>query len=253
MRRKLLLAVILLALSAAAVVAVFLLTPPKPAAPPPPPPPTAPEARTVLPSEDWHGALNLYVAPPPALPSGTARIELTLIKAELVHEGDGVSAAVFEGGRKLMLQPGVVQKLVSDAAPQGRWTSLRLTFSPAAELIRADGGSIGALLEKREAAAVIDVDLPVSRTLAAFIHLPLLRTLEPKGGVMTLALDDEPRLAETFVLGGVFRDPRGVGGLLHLALPSLAAAVMEDLRLDIRPESKQDGSRGFTVPTEAAP
>lgn len=253
MRRKLLLAVILLALAAAAGAAVFLLARPKPSAPPAPISPPAPEARTVPPPEDWHGVLNVYVAPSPALPSGTARVELTLIKAELIHEDDGVSAAVFEGGRKLMLQPGAVQKLVSDSAPQGRWTSLRLTFSPAAELIRADGTSLGALLEKREAAAVIDVDLPISRTLAAFLHLPLLRTLEPKGGVMTLALDDEPRLAETYVLGGVFRDPRGIGGLLRLPLPSLAAAVMEDLRLDVRPESRRDGSKGFTAPTDAAP
>lgn len=251
MRRRLIIVIAAAVLLAAAGLAAFLLSRPKP--PPAPPTPPVVEKRTVPAPEGWHAVLNLYVAPPPALPAGFSRVELTLIKAELVHEGDGVSATVFEGGRRHMLQPGIVQKLISDSAPQGRWTSLRLTYSPAAELIRADGSSVGALLERREATAVFDADLGVSRTLAAFVHLPLVKTLEPKGGVTTLGLDEEPRLAESYVLGGVFRDPRGIGGLLRLDALSLAAAVMEDLRLDIRPDSKLPGSQGFAPAPGSAP
>lgn len=220
-----------------------------PAAPGPAPGPAPAE------EEPMHGALNLYLTAPALLPAGAARVELTLVKAAL-GRGDGTERTFFEGSRRLMLQDGTTEKLLSDVIPNGRWTRLKLTFSPVAELAYADGRpATPAVLGRREAALSFDAEVPISRTLALFARLPIGEASGALEGATTLELPGEPVAAERYVLGGFLPDPRDRGEILVVAAPTLASVVREDLGLDIT--RALEGSTGFvpaaTAPEPAAP
>lgn len=211
-----------------------------------PPPPSAAE-EPVLAFDD---ALNLYLAAPERLPAGAGRVELSLTKAVLVR-ADGLEVPFFDGSRRLMLQPGVTEKILSERIPDGRWTRLKLTFSPVADLAFADGRPVAsAILERGTAVLSFDAEFPVSRTLALFARLPLEEASGTAGDVATISLSPEPRPAESFVFGGFLLDARDRGDLWTIASPSLAAAVKEDLGVDIT--RQLSGSSGF-VPASGAP
>lgn len=199
---------------------------------------------------EYHGALNLYLTAPERLPAGAGRVELSLIKASLVR-ADGKEVAFFEGSRRVVLQEGVTEKVMSELIPNGRWSRLKLTFSPVADLAYADGRpASSALLERREASLSFDADVPTSRTLALFARAPLEAESGLAGGVATVNLTQEPQQAERYVFGAFLLDPRDRGDIWNIASPSLAAVVKEDLGFDITRQGT--GSSGF-VPAEGVP
>ncbi len=217
---------------------------PVPAPPPPVEEPEAPEP------EEQHGALNLYLAAPERLPAGAARVELTLIEASLART-DGTERIFFQGSRRLVLQQGTVEKLLSERIPNGRWSRLKLTFSPVADLSYAGGRpSAAALLERREASFSFDAEVPVSRTLALFARTPLETESGTAGATPSLNLLPDPVPAERHVFGAFLLNPRDRGDIWTIAAPTLAAVVKEDLGFDIT--RQETGSTGF-VPAEAEP
>jgi hypothetical protein len=236
----------ILALGALAI--ALLLARRAPEAPVPAPPieePAPPETEDVM-----HGALNLYLTAPERLPSGAARAELTLVKAALAR-GDGTERTFFEGARRLMLQEGVTEKILSERVPNGRWTRLKLTFSPVADLAYADGRpAAAAILERREATLSFEAEIPVSRTLALFARTPLESDSGDAAGTPVLNLVPDPRPAERYVFGGFLLDPRDRGEIIVVPSPTLASVVKEDLGFDIG--RQETGSTGF-VPADAAP
>lgn len=212
--------------------------------------PVAPPTTTEEPEVTFDGALNLYLAAPERLPAEAGRVELTLVRAALLR-ADGTEVAFFDGSRRVMLQEGVTEKVLSERMPNGRWTRLKLTFSPAADLAFADGRpAAAAIVERHEAVLSFDAEVPVSRTLALFARVPLEAGSGAAGAAVTIALSPEPRTAESFVLGGFHLDPRDRGDLWNIASPSLAAAVKEDLGFDIT--RQLTGSSGF-VPALGTP
>ncbi|HTK60383.1 MAG TPA: hypothetical protein VL283_04260 [Candidatus Baltobacteraceae bacterium] len=217
----------------------------------PPPATTTPETGSATePEAEFHGALNLYLAAPDQLPAGAGRVELTLVKAALVR-ADGKETAFFEGSRRVVLQQGVTEKALSEMIPNGRWSRLKLTFSPAADISFSDGRpTASALLDRHEAILSFDADVPVSRTLALFARLPLDAASGQAAGVTTIGLSPEPRPAERYVFGAFLYDPRDHGDLWNIPSPSLAAIVKEDLGFDIT--RAQTGSSGF-VPADRTP
>lgn len=238
---------LILALGAAAIwLLVARLRAPAPTLPPTDGP-KAPEERPE--PEPFHGALNLYLASPEALPGGAARVELTLTEAS-VAGADGKEHAFFKGSRRVMLQPGSVGKALSDEIPNGRWTRLKLTFSPAADLSYADRPAAPALLERREALFSFSAEVPVSRTLALLATAPLEPEAGDAGGTATLGLTPQAAAADSFVLGGFMLSPRDRGKIWMLPGATLAAVVKKDLGLDIA--RKQPGSAGF-LPAEEIP
>ena len=216
---------------------------PAPAPTPVAPTPVAPQV------EARHDALNLYLAAPGELPPDAARVELTLVKATLSGSGRA-DAVVFEGVRKVVLQPEVVEKALSELAPSGAWDHLTLEFSPAAEIAMKDGRLEGALLEQPRATLTFEADLPISRSLALFARLPLSPTLRTAGTGQTAGLLADPQKAESYVFGAYLLDERGRGDVWTVKSLTLADAVMADLGLDIRPAMK--GSQGFN-PAQQAP
>jgi len=219
---------------------------------PPAPPVTTPPAAEPEPepAKPFDAALNLYLTAPAAMPAGAGRVEMTLVKASLL-DASGKETAFFEGSQRAVMQEGAVEKLLSERVPAGRWTRLKLTFSPAADLSYADGRpDAGALIERREAVLSFEAETAASRTLALFARAPLEAASGEAGGVITLNFSPEPAAAEQYVFGSFFLDPRGRGGIWNVASPSLAAVVKEDLGFDIT--RQLPGSSGF-VPAPASP
>jgi hypothetical protein len=235
-------------LVASGLAAFFLLRRPAPAPVPPAPPPASAPAKGPA---DWHGVLNLYLTPLGALPAGTTRVELTLTEAELLDEA-GNAVNVVRSARRLMLQPGTVEKLLNDRVPNGAWASVRLTFSPAGQVSGIDGTSLPVLVERRTVTIPLGADIPVSRTLAAFARLQLEPEVKRAAGVPTIGLAPLVPKADVFLLGGFFATPRGPGQIYVIAEPTLAAAVMKDLKLDITAKAESTTGVQF-VPAAGAP
>jgi len=197
--------------------------------------------------EERHDALNLYLAAPDPLPAGAERLELTMIKATLVGT-DGADVPVFAGVQTVMLQPGVIEKVLSELIPSGRWRRLKLEFSPSAVASMQDGTVTAVLLEKRTAALAFDAELPISKTLAIFARLPVASAFAAAGKTATLDLPTDPATAETYVFGSFMLDKRGTGDLWNVPSPSIAGAVKADLGFDISVTLK--GSGGFVAPEQ---
>ncbi len=249
MRRTTISIIATAAILAIGALVIWLLVVRRPAPAPVTEPPVA-EPEPPAEEAEFHGALNLYLTAPARLPAGAARVELTLVKASLVGDG-GKEVAFFEGARRLMLQEGVTEKLLSERVPNGRWNRLKLSFSPVADLAYADGRpAASAVLERRDAALSFDAEVPVSRTLALFARTPLEAEAGSAGGVPTLNLVPDPQPAERYVFGAFLLDPRDRGDVWNIAAPSLAAVVKEDLGFDIT--RQETGSTGF-VPAESEP
>lgn len=204
----------------------------------PEPVPTARPPKTEAP----HGALNLYLAAPASLSAGVARVELTLMKATLVDDL-GVESPVFQGAQRVMLQSGVVEKVLSEKVQIGDWSRLKLEFSPAAELSMADGTVTAALVERRQAILSFQADLTASRTLALFAAVPLEPALNKAGKTWTAEILPEPKPAERYVFGSYMLDQRGRGNIWTLSRLTLADIIKADLGLDI--SSFLPGSKGF--------
>jgi len=241
-------------LASAAILAVgsflvwaFIVAPRLKPAPVPAPAPAAPTPLKA--EEERHGALNLYLAAPENLPSGVTRAELTLIKATLA-DADGAESPVFSGVQRVMLQSGSAEKALSELVANGSWSRLKLEFSPAAELSMADGSTVAAVLEQRQAVLSFQADLPVSRTLALFARVPLETGLKKAGDTWTADLSPDPQAAERYVFGSFMLDPRGKNGVWTLPHLSLADVVKADLGLDIT--AVLPGSKGFN-PADQAP
>ncbi len=224
----------------------FLIVAPrfKPAAPTPVPT-VPPPAKT----EERHGALNLYLTAPVALPSGATGAEVTLVKAALV-DGNGREASVFEGAQKVMLRPDAVEKTLSVLVPNRTWERLILEFSPAAEIPMADGTTIATVVERRRAVLSFHEDLPVSRSLALLARLPLAPALRKIGAVWAADIVPDPQAAESHVFGSFFLDARSVGALWMLPHARLSDVLKADLGLDIG--VSLPGSKGFG-PADQAP
>lgn len=246
---SLLVTAVILTMGAFAIWMLVAALRPGPSVPPAATPPPTIEPVTP-PESDFNGALNLYMTAPDRLPAGADRVELSLVKAALAR-ADGAEIAFFEGSRRVVLQQGVTEKVLSERIPNGHWARLKLTFSPAADLAYADGRpSSSALVQRREAVLSFDADVPASRTLALFARAPLEASAGAADGVVTLSLATAPQPAERYVFGAFLLDARDRGDVWSIASPSLAAAVKEDLGFDIT--RQQAGSAGF-VPAQSAP
>ncbi len=200
-------------------------------------------------TEERHAVLNAYLTAPEALPEGVARMELTLAKATV--SGDGrTDVPVFEGARRIEIQPGTVEKALSETIPTGRWNRLTLTFSPAADISMSDGTAATALLERKTAVFSFNTDLPTSRSLALLGRLPLERALGRAGAAVTANLLPDAQKTESYVFGSSMLDPRGVTGLWTLPKVTLSAVIKAELGFDIT--VKLPGSQGFS-PAEQEP
>ncbi|WKZ29074.1 MAG: hypothetical protein QY323_06135 [Patescibacteria group bacterium] len=243
-----------LSLAALALVALlwFLLIAPRYGLPPfGKPAPTAPTTPTPeVVEKERHAALNLYLAPPTTIADNAARAELTLLKAT-VSADDGKTAVFFTGAQRVMLQPGAVQKVLSERIPDGRWTRMTLEFSPAAELAYANGDVKAALLEKKQTLFTFDAQVGISRSLAVFGVVPLEAKVmaTEKALLANLSADTQP--AQTFVFGGFLLEPRGRGDVFNIENPTLASVIKEDLGFDIT--IVLPGSSGFQPATGSAP
>jgi len=178
---------------------------------------------------------------------------VTLEKATLVDD-KGTEAKAFEGIQRVMLQDGVVEKALSELIPEGRWTRLKLEFSPAAEISMADGSVLAALVERREAVLSFDAaDVAVSQSLALLARVPLVPGLKKIGEAWTANLLPDPQKAESYVFTSFQLDPRGRSDIWTLKDVTLADVINADLGLDITAILK--GSQGFqpaaSAPTQA--
>jgi hypothetical protein len=219
----------------------FFIVGPRLKAPPPPAPIPAP---VVQPKPVEHrSVLNVYLTAPETLPSGAVSAELTLVKAAIV-DGKGAETPVFTGVQRVMLQAGVIQKVLSEPLPEGSWKSLKLEFSEAALFSMSDRSVVSAMLGRRQAVLSFDADLPASNSLALFARFPLDPNLIGTGEAHIANLLTEPRSSETHVFGTLLLDPRGRGDLWTVTDPSLAQAILSDIGLDI--VTVLPGSQGFS-------
>ncbi len=190
-----------------------------------------------------NSALNLYLAPPETLPGDATRAELTLVKAEIADDA-GASVAFFNGAQRVMLQPGAVQKVLSERIPDGRWTRLTLEFSGASELAYANGDVKPALLERKTAAFVFDETVGISRSLAVFGRLPIEPDVAVAEKTLVANIGADSRPSQTYVFGGFFLEPRGRGDVFNIDNPTLNSVIVEDLGFDLT--IVKTGSQGFT-------
>lgn len=226
----------------------MLFTAPRPSAPVPPATGPATNAPETAP-QAFDAALNLYMTAPARMPDGAGRLELKLIEASLADAG-GKETVFFQGSRKVVLQEGAIQKVLSEKIPVGRWSRLKLTFSAAADLSYADGrADAAALVERRETVLSLDADVAASHTLALFARAPLEARAGTADGVVTMDFSSQPTKAESYVFGSFFLDERGRGSVWNVPDPSLAAAVKADLGFDIT--RQLTGSSGFVPSTQS--
>ncbi len=197
----------------------------------------------VAPEKARNSVLNLYLASSSNLPDGAMRAELTLTKAVLAS-ADGKSDVVFAGAQRVMLQLGIVEKVLSEKILDARWTRLTLEFSPAAELAYANGNVKATLLEKKTATLTFDATVGVSRSLALYAVVPLERNVTTADKAVIARVDSTARPADVYVFGGFLLDPRGRGDLFTLNQPSLFNVIKEDLGFDL--SVVKPGSKGFT-------
>ncbi|MFA5853577.1 MAG: hypothetical protein WC866_00665 [Patescibacteria group bacterium] len=202
------------------------------------------------PEKARNSALNLYLAPPSALPDNASRAELTLVKATVV-DASGASTEFFSGVQRVMLQPGSVQKVLSERIPDGRWTRLTLEFSPAAELAYADGNVKAALMGKKIISFTFDATVGISRSLAVFGIVPLEREVIVAEKALVANLNADPIPGQTYVFGGFLLEPRGRGDIFNITNPTLISVVKEDLGFDLT--IVKTGSSGFQPATQPAP
>ncbi len=196
-----------------------------------------------------NSVLNLYLASPPNLPDGAARAELTLTKATLTSM-DGKNEVVFEGAQRVMLQSGIVEKVLSEKVTDAHWTRLTLEFSPAAELAYANTTVKAALLEKKTAMFTFDAVVGVSRSLALYAVVPFEREVFAADKAIIARIGATARPADVYVFGGFLLDPRGRGDVFTINQPSLFAVIKEDLGFDL--SVVKPGSKGFT-PADTSP
>jgi hypothetical protein len=241
--------------SAALVIAVlalawfFLVAPRlKPPTAPPKAPPTAPTAAQL--SDDKYSALSLYLASPGSAPSNLARVELTLTKVEITRN-DGHIFTVSDQGVRVMLQKDTAMKVVNDLVPAGPYGKLKLHFAPTGTLVTDTGAAQIIFLPIQDVEVSLEADLPTSRTLAALTRIDLSSRLGAQNGVATFTLPAKLE-AETYVLGGIFRNSRSVGNAWSLPNATLVTAVKQDLNLDIASKAGLTGTTDF-VPAAAAP
>lgn len=243
MKRRTIL-IIVAALVVAGTAAWFLLVK-QPGKKPPGDQPVAPAKSTL--SDDFYSATNIYLAGPGEAPSTIERVELTLIKAE-AKRGDGKSFKIFDGSTKLVVQKGVGEKALNELLPSGPYGRLVLTFLPTASIIAADGKSQMAFLPTRTVEIDLHEDLPKSRTLAMLVRFDLdAKNFGLQGGVPTYILPVKPTV-ETYVLGGIYRNTRGVGSVWNVPTATLSALVKKDLGFDIGPKPSQTGTPAFNAP-----
>jgi hypothetical protein len=213
--------------------------------------PVTPVASTPeAPEKARNSALNLYLAPPSALPDNASRAELTLVKATVV-DASGASTEFFSGAQRVMLQPSSVQKVLSERIPDGRWTRLTLEFSPVAELAYADGNVKAALMGKKIVSFTFDAAVGISRSLAVFGMVPLEREVVAAEKALVANLNADPTPGQTYVFGGFLLEPRGRGDIFNITNPTLNSVVKEDLGFDLT--IVKTGSSGFQPATQPAP
>ena len=189
-----------------------------------------------------NSAINLYLAPPPVLPDGASRAELTLVQAS-VTDAAGASVVFYNGVQRVMLQPGAVQKVLSERIPDGRWTRLTLEFSPAAELAYANGNVKAALMGKKTVVFAFDETVGVSRSLAVFGIVPIEQDVIAAEKALVANLSGDPRPGQTYVFGGFLLEPRGRGDIFNISNPTLVSVIKDDLGFDLT--VVKPGSSGF--------
>ncbi len=229
------------AIIAAAAVYFFLLRP-RPAAPLPPPQPPAPPAAEPV----RNSVINLYLADPTTLTGTTERVELTLLKAALTAPGLA-DVPVFDGATRVVLQRGAAERVLSAAAPPGDLKTLKLTFSPTAQVVSQGGVVTIMLVDPKETLVALDTPLPQGRTLAAMTRVPLTRAFGVKNGLPIFSLPNRIE-ARSVLLGGIYLTRRETGNLYPLTDATLADVVMADLGIDIVVKPRQPGA-GFVPPT----
>lgn len=243
-KRALVVAIALVVAAASAAAVYFFLLPPKPA--PAPGPPPAVEAPAAKPA--WNSVINLYFADPVMPPGTTERIELTLLKAALASPGRE-DVPVFEGATRIVLQRNVAEQVLSAAAPYGQAKTLKLTFSPVAQVVSQGGVVTTMLVEPKETSVALDADLPQGRTLFAMVRVPLDRVFGVRNGVPIFSPPNRLE-ARSVLLGGSYLTRREVGALYTLTNATLADVVKADLGIDINVKPLQPGT-GFVPPTSA--
>jgi hypothetical protein len=210
------------------------------------PPVTAPPAETD--STDLHAAFDLYLAG--AIEGGDRvdRVELTLMKATVMRL-DGKEFPVMDKAIGVALQGGVIQKAATAMIPAGDYTVMNLEFAPSGRIIAKDGTILPAFLPVTKLSASVGTKLPISRTLASLIVIPVdavgTRNNAP---IFTLP---EKTAADSAVLGGIFMNVRSIGNVWTAETLDIETAVMQDLHIDLTRKTSQ-GSPGF-VPATRGP
>lgn len=241
-RRTVWIVILLLALAAGGAVYFFLL-PPQPAPPAPAPAAVAPAAKPA-----WNSVINLYLADVTTLTGTTERVELTLLKAALAAPGQA-DVPVFDGATRVVLQRGAAERVLSAAAPPGDLKTLKLTFSPTAQVVSQGGVVTIMLVDPKETAVALDTPLPQGRTLAAMTRVPLTRAFGVKNGLPIFSLPNRIE-ARSVLLGGIYLTRRETGNLYPLTGATLADVILADLGIDISVKPRQPGA-GFVPPTSA--
>lgn len=231
----------------------FTLIAPRPKPPAIKPPPAKTEANSL--SNDKYSALSLYLASPSSAPSNLARVELTLLKTE-VTRNDGHIFTVSDQSVRVDLQKDTVSKVVNDLVPAGPYGKLKLHFAPTGSLMTDTGVAQIIFLPVQDIEVDLDATLPTSRTLAVLTRIDLTSRLGAQNGVATFTLPDKLQ-AETYVLGGIFRNSRSIGNAWNLPNATLVTVVKQDLNLDIASQAGLTGTTDFvpaaTTPNPTAP
>ena len=198
--------------------------------------------------ENFYAGVNMYLSGPDVPVTGMSRLELTLVKAEVVRN-DAKTFTVFEGATKLIVEKGISQKALNVLMPAGPYGKLILTFLPTASLVAVDGKPQTAFLPNRTVTIDMKETVPESRTLTSLVHLDLDQSrFGIKSGVPTYQLP--PTLeAEKYLLGGIFKNDNAIGSVWQLTKPTLATVVQRDLNLNIAPKQELPGTPGYTPPT----
>ena len=214
-------------------------------------PKPAPAKTVVTPlSDEKYSALSLYLASPDSAPSGLARVELTLTKVEITRN-DGRVFTVSDQSVRVDLQKDTAMKVANDLIPAGPYGKLKLHFAPTGNLMTDAGAAQIIFLPIQDVEVSFDANLPTSRTLAALTRIDLESRLGAQNGVATFTLPNK-LTAETYVLGGIFKNSRGIGTAWNLPNATLVTAVKQDLNLDIAPPAALSGTTDF-IPATATP
>jgi len=193
--------------------------------------------------------LNLYLAGPTAVTGKVARVEMTLIGAE-ISSADGKTESILKNQVRLVVQKDVVEKVIAAIIPSGQAGELTLKFLPSAKIISTDGSVMTAFLPSTTTKVGLNA-APPSGTIAALVRFDLDGRFGVKNNVPTYTPPETVK-ADMASMGGAMLDDRSIGNIFSLPNATITAAVKADTGLDVSAGSGASGSSGYVPPTKPA-